>query len=118
MHGNLVHVAFDNSGGNADVLGVSTVVEKQIVTQVFIAALAKETLHAGSGVGRYHSLAHVPPFHFRTHGDDIASQLVSEKRRRNNHARMVTAAEHLHVGTARERSLYAHQHVALPNLLY
>src|SRR5260370_5454912 len=100
----LVHVAFDNSGRDAGVLGVSAVVEKKIVTKVFIPALAIETLHARSRVSRYYSLTYMETFHFRTHGDNIARQLVPKQRGWNDHAGVVTATEHLHVGTARDGS--------------
>src|SRR5260370_842066 len=72
----LVHISFDNSGRNADVLGVSAVVEKKIVTKVFVSAFAVEAFHARSRVSRYYALPYMETFHFRTHGDNIASQFV------------------------------------------
>jgi hypothetical protein len=53
-----------------------------------------------------------------THGYDVACQLMPEQSGRNDHACVVTAAKHLHVGAARQRRLDAYQYVAIPDAWY
>jgi hypothetical protein len=78
MRRNLVKVLAHDSFGNTNELGVSPVVKQQIVAQIFIAAMAKETLTAGSRISRHDALTDSEignPFARR---DNIAGEFVSK----------------------------------------
>src|SRR5690242_13843014 len=115
---NLIHVPFYNPRRNPNVLRVGSVVEQQVVAQILVAPLAIEALSAGSGIRRNYSLADLKTLNFRTHRDNVASQLMSEQRWWHDHAGVIPPAEHLHISAASEGSLDAHQHVTRFNFRY
>ena len=51
----------------------------------------------------------------KTYGDDVAGELMPEQGRRLNHAGMIAASEHLHIGAAGQRRADAHQNVPHAN---
>src|SRR5439155_22180511 len=53
----LVGVALDDAGGNANVFGVGAVIEQDVFAQILLALLAEIALFAGRGIGSYHALA-------------------------------------------------------------
>ncbi len=91
---------------------------KQIFAKIVAAAPAIEAFHARGGIGRHHSLADAELADVLAGRDDIAGQLVPEQGGRDDHAGVVAAAKHLHVGTAGEGGLHAHQHVAVIDFRY
>ena len=103
---------FDNARRNPNVLGVSAVVEQQILTKVFETALAVIAIEAGRGIGSHDSLADTKAFHVVPDRDDITRQFMTEQGRRNDHSRVISAPKYLDVGTAGERSPHADQNVA------
>jgi hypothetical protein len=56
--------------------------------------------------------------HIFTNRDNIPGQFMPEQRWRNDHAGVITPAEHLHVGPAGESRLHAYQYVAISDAWY
>src|ERR1700744_3643951 len=98
----VIRIALDNAGRNANVFGIGAVIEKQIFAEILQAATAKKADFAWRGIGGYNSFSDRELRDVLTGRDYIAGQLMPEYRGRHNHARMISAAEHLHVGTAGE----------------
>jgi hypothetical protein len=73
-----VQVLLNNALRNADVLGVSAVVEHQILTQVFLVTAAAITFPARSRVGGHHALANLKTLNVLAHRDNVARQLMAE----------------------------------------
>ena len=71
-----------------------------------------EAVPAGRGIGRHHALADAEFRDILADRDDIAGQFVPEHGGGHDHAGVVSAAEHLHVGAAGQRHLHAYQDVA------
>ena len=74
----LVHIPLHDAVGNADVLGVSAVVEEQVLAEVFDPALAVEAFQAGRRVGGHHALSHTPALDLIPDRDDITGEFVAE----------------------------------------
>ena len=73
-----MHIAFHDARWNANVFGVSAIIEQQIFAQILVAAPAIEALKTRGGIGRHHALAHAKIVNVPTDGDDIARQFVPE----------------------------------------
>ena len=115
MSGYFVHIPLHDARRNADVLGVSAVVEQKIFAEILVAAFAIEALQTGSGIGRYNPLADTKIAHVLTDGYDITRQFMAKQGRRNDHAGVITTAKYFYVGATGERRLNAYQYVAIPN---
>ena len=116
MVGNVQRVLGHDARGNANELGISAVVEEQVVAEVLLAARTEIALSAGGGVERHHAVAGSKTRDSLAGLDDGSRQLVAKQRRRHNHARMVAAAEDLQVGAAGERRADADNQLTRPGL--
>src|SRR5215469_269950 len=98
------HVFHGDAAGNAHVLGVSAVVEEQIVAEVFLAASAVVTEQAGCGIRGDHTHSDAPTrVDALAGGDDVANQFMAKHCRRLNHARVIAALPDFEVGAVGER---------------
>src|SRR5271163_3309162 len=115
--GNLDHVLPEDAPRNADVLRVGSVVEEQILAQIRLALAAIETRITRRRIGRQyahtrlHAAVHVLAGLF-----NHARKLVPEKRRRLNHARVISALPHLQISSTSQRHGDAHQHFVVADL--
>jgi hypothetical protein len=96
----------DNAGRDADELGISAVVEEQIVAEIFLTAGAEVTHAARRGVERHHAIARSKPLDAFACLDHRPGHLMTEQGWRYDHAGMVSTAKDLEVGTARKRCAY------------
>src|SRR5690606_12150674 len=115
---NLVHVALYDALGNAYVLGVGAVIEKQVLAQVLESALAVETLEARGRVCGDHPLAGPETLYPLAYRYDIPGQFVSEQRWRHDHSCVVASPEDLHVRSASQSGTDPYQHVPLLDCRY
>src|SRR4029077_8334967 len=98
---NLQHVLADDTAWDANVLGISAVVEEQILAEVAVLPAAKKAYAARRGVRRHNTRTQRQAVgKLRTHLLHHSGKLMSEDRRRRDHARMVTALPDLEVGSA------------------
>ena len=115
MRRDLISVALDDAGGDADELGIRAVVEQQIFAEIHFAAMAVEALQAGSGIGRHNTLARPKARDRIANRNHVAGEFVTEDRGRNDHAGVIAAAKDLDVGAAGERGAHADEDVAGPD---
>src|SRR5260370_21345720 len=94
-------VLFDDALWNAYVLGISAVVEEQIVTQVLLFVFAVRARAAGGGVGRHHAHAFAEVTDARAYLGNLSRQLVSEERSRHNHFCVISTSINLKIGAPR-----------------
>jgi hypothetical protein len=115
---NLIHIPLNDAGRDTNVLGVRSVVEQQIFTEILKPALAVIAIKTRSRVGGHDTLARTETLHIFAHRDDIAGQLMAEQSRRNNHSGVISATKHLHIRAARKRSPHTYQNIAPIDLRY
>ena len=101
-----MRVLLGDARGNADVLGISTVVEQQIVTEIRLAALTEPACAARRGVRSHHALSQQRTFHH------IACYFMTEESRRHDHLGVIAAAEYFDIGAAGKCRAHTDQHVA------
>ena len=104
---NMKRILGHDARGNADELGVSAVVEEQVVAEILLAARAKVALAAGRGIERHHAVAGRKICHAFARLHHRSGQLVAKQRRGHDHARMIAAAKDLQIGSAGQRSAHA-----------
>src|ERR1700736_6103976 len=92
-----VQVALDNPRRDANVFGVRSVVEKQVIAKIFIATTAIKAFLAWRRIGGHHALSQAKAVNILTQRDNVPGKLMPEKRWRNNHAGVITAAEDFYV---------------------
>ena len=109
---NQVSIALDDARGNANVLRVRAVVEEQVFAEILQPAAAEIALFARRRVGSDHALAHGKIGDALAHGDNVAGQFMPEHSGRDDHPRVISTAENLHIGTAGQRHLHPHQDVS------
>ncbi len=102
-----------DAGRDADVLGVSAVVEEQVLAQVFLFADAPEAGSARRRIQRHHPHPWFEAAHAGAGLMDHSRQLMPEERRRRDHPGMVPAAEDFQVGTASESGVNADDNLPL-----
>ena len=102
----------DNALGNFDELGISAVVEDQIVAKIFLAVQAEVAQAARRGVERDDAVAGREIGDSLARFDDRAGKLVAEERGRNNHARVISAAKDFEIGAAGESRAHADDELA------
>jgi len=112
MFGDAIGIAFDNAGGDADVLGVRAVIEEQIFAEILKASFAEEAGEAGRGVGRDDAFPDGKAVYVFTDGDDVAGKLVAEDSRRDNHAGMISTAKDFDVGAAGQSNFHPNENVS------
>ena len=115
ISGNGEHVGFNNAARNANVFGVSAVIEQQVFAEIFLMFGAVEAHLAGRRIQRHypHALfeaAYTVPDFFNHSG-----KFMSEERRRDNHARVIAALVDLKIGTAGQCDLHLDQHFPIAN---
>ncbi len=104
------HVGFNDAARNANVFGVSAVVEQQVFAEIFLVLGAVETHAAGRGVQRHHAHALLEAPDVGANFFDDAGQFVAKQRRRHDHARVIAALIDLQIGTAGQGHLHLDQH--------
>ena len=106
------HVGFNDAARDANVFGISAVVEQQIFAKIFLVLGAVEACAAGRRVERHHahSLAESPDVgpNFLDH----TGQFMSKQCRRHDHARVISPLINLEVGAACQRNLHLDQDFA------
>src|SRR5579875_1716872 len=98
-----VRILVHDTGRHTNEFGVSAIVEKQIFTEILLAAQAEETVIAGSGVSGDHAIPHLEPGDLFSHSGDIAGHFVTKEGWGLDHARVIAAAEDLYIGAASKR---------------
>src|SRR5579884_3398478 len=101
--GNVQSVLRNNARRDTDVLRVSAIVEQQIVAEIFLVTLAEIALAAWSRVKRYYAIARLEVSYTLACLNHSSGEFVPEQCGRNNHARVISAAEDLQVSAAGER---------------
>ena len=105
------HVFHGDAAGDAHVFGVSAVVEKQIVTEIFLAAAARIATQTGGRVRGHDAHANAPAgVDALADGNDIAHQFMPKNGRRPNHASVVAALPHFEVRSVGERKADSKKH--------
>ena len=105
------HVGVDDAAGNANVFGVSAVVEEQIFAEIFLMLGAVEAGAAGRGVQRDHAHSLAESADVGPNFLDHPGQLMPEQRRRHDHARVISPLIDLEVGAAGQSDLHLHQYL-------
>lgn len=95
-------VFFDDAGGDADVLGVSTVVEEEIVAEVLLVVEAEEAGVAGGGVEGQDAVADREFCDAVADFNDGPGELVTEEAVKGEHLGVVAAAIDFEVSAAGE----------------
>src|SRR5580658_2116552 len=109
---NVQGVRGNNSGGDADELGVGAVVEQKIVTEVLLRAPAEVALAAGRGIQRDNAISGSEISYALAGLDHGSGKLVAKERGGHDHARVIAAAKDFQVGPAGERSTHADDQLA------
>src|SRR5689334_9923181 len=107
-----VRVAFDDPRGDANVLRVCAVVEKQVFAEILETFVAEETSLARGGVGCHYPVPRGEPSDALANRDHIARQFVPEHRGRYDHPGVVAAAEHFYIGSAGQGYLDTYEDVS------
>ena len=113
--GNEVCIALHDAGRDADVLGVSAVVEEQVLAEILQAPFAEETFSAGRRIGGHHALPHREVRHVLANCYDIPRQFVPEHSRGHDHPSVVSATEDFDIGAAGKRHLDPYEDVSAFN---
>jgi hypothetical protein len=116
MRGHTKRIFCHDARGNSDELGVSTIIEKQVVAEILLSARAEITRSAGSGIQCNHSISSAKIDNSFTSLHNRPGQFVSKKRWRHDHSSMVAAAKDLEIGSTREGSAYADNQLTLGSL--
>ena len=110
MRRNLQHILAHNAAGDADVFGISTVVEEQILAKIAAFLAAEKTYAARRGVRRHHTRAYRQILSsLRADLLYDSGEFVSKNGRRRDHPRMIATLPDLEIGAASQRDLYPHQ---------
>src|SRR5215472_4121214 len=105
------HVFHGDAARNAHVLGISAIVEEQIVAKILLATAAVVATQARRGIRRHHTHSEAPArINAFARGYDVANQLMAKYRRRLNHARVIAALPNFEVGAVGERKADAQKH--------
>jgi hypothetical protein len=105
-------VFFDDACGDADELGVGTVVEEEVVAEVLLAVEAEEAGVAGCGVEREDAVAEGEPGDAFADLDDGSGDLVAEEAVEGEHLGVIAAAVDFEVGAAGEGGADAQDELA------
>ncbi len=100
--GNQQGVLFDDAGGDADVLGVSAVVEEEVFAEILLAVAAEEADVAGSGVEGDDAVAACEWRYSGPTSTTVPASFVAEGDGRLQHHGVVAAAIDLEIGAAGE----------------
>ena len=114
--GNTQGVFCHDARRDANELGVGAVIEKQVVAKILLTAPAKITFTAGCRIQRHDAIAGSElsdSFSSLNYG---SGKLVSKEGGRHDHARMISAAKHLEVRTARQRRTHLHDQFSRSSL--
>jgi hypothetical protein len=103
----------DDAGGDADELGISAVVEEQVVAEILLPALAEIALAAGRRIESDNATAVEKALDSLPRLDDGSGQLVAEEGGRDDHAGMVSAAKNFEIRSTGEGSADAHDKLAV-----
>jgi hypothetical protein len=98
----------DNAGRNADELGISAVVEEQVVAEILLPALAEVALAAGSRIESDNATAVGKALDPLPRLDDCSGQLVTEESGRNDHTGMIATTKDFEIRSTGEGSANAH----------
>src|SRR2546427_7555683 len=116
MARNFEQVFPNDAAGSAHILGVGTVVDKKILAEILLAAVAVVTRPARRRICRQHAQARLPlTGHLWPDGDDFAHQLVPEHGRRRDHSRVVAALPDFQVGPVGESNAHANENLVRPD---
>ena len=92
----LQHIFHNDARGNAHVFGVRSIVEEQIVAEIFLPAAAMVAPQARRGIGRYDTHAQAPArIRALTRDGDFTDHFVTKDRGRLNHFRVIAALPNL-----------------------
>ena len=109
------HVGFDDALGDANVFGVSAVVEQQVFAEVFLMLGAIEAHLAGRRVQSDDAHAFLESVDPGAHLFDHSGQFVSEQCGRNDHAGVIAALVDLEVGPTGQGDLDLYENLAIAN---
>jgi hypothetical protein len=112
VRGDFVCIAIDDTAGDADVFGVGSVVKQEVFAKILLASPAEITCFAGGGIGSHYALTQRKSGDVFADGHYVSGQLMTEDRRRNNHARVVAALENLDIGPTGKRHLHFDEDVS------
>jgi hypothetical protein len=93
LSGTIKRILGHDARRDADVFGVSAVIEEQVFTKVFLFADAPEASPARRRIQRHHAHARFKAAHTGARLMHHACQLMPEERRRRDHPGMVPTAE-------------------------
>src|SRR5579872_6491506 len=100
---NVKSVFCDDAGWDANVFRVGTVVKKQVIAEIFLAAFTEVAFAAGRGIECDDSIAGSEIGHTGAGLNYRAREFMTEQRWRNDHARVISAPEDFQVRSAGER---------------
>src|ERR1700722_1313291 len=104
------HIFGGDATGDAHVLGVSAVVEEQVLAEIFLSATAMKTTQARGGIGGHHAHADLPAgIYALSDGGNFADHFVAKDGRRLNHFGVITALPNFEVGAIGQREEHADQ---------
>ena len=106
------HVGFDDAARNANVFGVSSVVEEEIFAEILLMFGAVEAHLARGGVQGDDAHALLESVDAGSDFLDDSGQFVAEQGGRNDHAGVVAALVHLKIGAAGQGNLNFDQNLA------
>src|SRR5579883_221764 len=112
--GNMQCVLFDNARRDADVFGVGSVVEDEVIAEVLLSSLAEVALIARGGVERDDAVANLEIGDASAHFFDGPGQFVAERDGWLEHFGVVAAAVDFKVSAAGERGCDADDDFARP----
>ena len=107
------HVGFNDAARNANVFGVSTVVEEQIFAEVFLMLGAVEAHLAGRGVEGDDAHALLEAIDSGADFLNDSGEFVAEQGGRNDHAGVIAALVNLEIGAAGEGNLNLDENLAV-----
>ena len=107
------HVGFDDATRHADIFGIGTIVEEQILAEIFLMLGAVEAHLTGGGIQRYDAHAFFEAMNAGADFFDDPGEFVSEEGGRDDHAGVIAALVDLEVSAAGERDLDFDQDFAL-----
>jgi hypothetical protein len=103
----------DNAGRNADELGISAVVEEQVVAEILLPALAEVALAAGSRIESDNATAVGKALDPLPRLDDGSGQLVAEEGGGDDHAGMIATTKDFEIRSTSEGGADAHDQLAV-----
>jgi len=112
MRRDLVSIALDDAGRDADELGICAVVEQEIFSEIHLATFAIKTVQTGCGIGRDNSLADVKACDGVTDCNHIPGEFMTKHRGRDDHAGVISTAKDFDIGPTGERGANPHEDIA------